>query len=82
MAQAKVTSKGQVTIPKKIRDSLKIHTGDKIEFIPAEEGKVILKPISQKVDDVFGILHKTKQKPISISQMEEIIKERMKKEFE
>lgn len=30
--QAKVTSKGQVTLPKQIRDSLAIHAGDHLEF--------------------------------------------------
>jgi AbrB family looped-hinge helix DNA binding protein len=30
---AKVTTKGQVTIPKKIREDLGLRTGDEIEFI-------------------------------------------------
>jgi len=33
MAVATLTTKGQVTIPKKIRDTLKLHTGDKIEIL-------------------------------------------------
>ncbi len=33
MAQATLTSKGQVTIPKEIRDALRLSTGEKIEFI-------------------------------------------------
>lgn len=30
---AKVTSKGQITIPKSVRDRLGLRTGDQIEFI-------------------------------------------------
>lgn len=39
-----VTSKGQVTIPKEIRMSLKINPSDKVDF-SVENGMVILKPI-------------------------------------
>jgi antitoxin PrlF len=33
MELAKLTSKGQITIPKEIRDKLKFKTGDKVVFI-------------------------------------------------
>lgn len=33
MALATITSKGQITIPKAVRERLKVGTGDKIEFI-------------------------------------------------
>jgi len=33
MALATLTNKGQVTIPKPVRDSLGLHIGDKIKFI-------------------------------------------------
>lgn len=39
-----VTVKGQVTIPKEIRDQLKIHPNDKVDFI-LEEGRAILVPV-------------------------------------
>jgi AbrB family looped-hinge helix DNA binding protein len=35
--KAKLTSKGQITIPKGVRSRLKLRTGDEVEFI--EEGK-------------------------------------------
>jgi AbrB family looped-hinge helix DNA binding protein len=40
MELAKVTSKGQITIPKDIREKLNIKTGDKVIFI--EEGNKIV----------------------------------------
>lgn len=46
---ATVTSKGQVTIPKAIRDMLRINTNDKIDFI-VEGGKVLLSPVKTLLD--------------------------------
>jgi len=40
MELAKLTSKGQITIPKEIRDKLKLKTGDKVIFI--EDGEKII----------------------------------------
>lgn len=39
----RVTTKGQVTIPKKIRDALGIESGDEITFEPVESGYKIQK---------------------------------------
>jgi len=53
MALATLTSKGQVTIPKEVRTTFRLHTGDKVEFIIAETGQAILRPVTKMVDDVF-----------------------------
>ena len=46
---ATVTSKGQVTIPKEIRDLLHIHTNDKVDFILDGE-RVLLTPVKTLLD--------------------------------
>ena len=56
MALTTITSKGQITIPKSIRDSLNLLPGDKVEFVITQANEVILRPITKKVDDVFGLL--------------------------
>lgn len=38
---ATVTSKGQVTIPKAVRDVLEIETGDRISFVLVDGGAVV-----------------------------------------
>jgi antitoxin PrlF len=59
MALATLTTKGQVTIPKAIRDSLKINFGDKIEIIVTENKReAIISPESKKEDDLFCKLYK------------------------
>jgi AbrB family looped-hinge helix DNA binding protein len=43
MQQATLTSKGQISIPKLVRDSLALHPGDKIEFILTKNNELMLK---------------------------------------
>lgn len=82
MALATLTTKGQVTIPKAIRESLKLNFGDKIEIILTEKREAIIRPVSMKVDDVFRRLHKTGRKAVSLDEMEKAIKNRLRDKFE
>jgi antitoxin PrlF len=43
-----VTSKGQVTIPKRIRDRLGIKPGNAVDFQPTEDGRVVLVKVGAK----------------------------------
>ncbi len=76
MALATLTSKGQVTIPKAVRDSLHLHAGDKVGFVITESKEALLRPVTKKVDDVFGRLHKPGRKPISIEEMDAGIRQK------
>ncbi len=78
MRVATLTSKGQVTIPKTVRQSLDLQAGDKIEFYINENGEAFLRPISRKVDAVFGRLHRPEQRPVLIEEMDDAIKEKIK----
>ena len=81
MALATITTKGQVTIPKIIRDSLKLNTGDKIEIIVTEKREAIIRPVSKKVDDIFCRLHKHGRKAVSLEAMDDAIRNRMRDKF-
>lgn len=72
MQAAKLTSKGQITIPKDIRQHLKIDQGDKIEFFVGENGVVIISPIKSDVRELKGIIPKP-NKPVSIEDMKKAI---------
>ena len=78
MPLATLTSKGQLTIPKEIRDSLNLHSGDKIEIVVTGEMEAVIKPVSKKVDDIFCKLHKPDRQPLSISAMNKAIADRIK----
>lgn len=81
MAIATLTTKGQVTIPKKIRETLKLHTGDKIEIIATEKREAIIRPISKKVDEIFCKLHRPGRKAVTLEAMDDAIRNRMKDKF-
>ena len=61
MPIATVTSKGQVTIPKQVREHLDVKSGDKLEFRVGDDGTVSLVPITRSAEAVFGAFaHKAK----------------------
>lgn len=57
MATATMTSKGQLTVPKEIRDRLGLKPGDKVELVPYGEQAVTLrKRRSVPLRELFGSL--------------------------
>lgn len=74
-----ITQKGQVTIPKNMRDSLHLTTGDKVEFVLNERGEIVIKPLTRKVSEVAGLLSKyRKSQPVSVEMMNEAIAQHLK----
>lgn len=63
MIVAKVTSKGQVTIPKKVREKLGVHPGEDVGF-EEKEGVVVMKKAITKspFDKWVGTLRRQKGK--------------------
>lgn len=68
-ADATLTSKGQTTIPKEIRDSLGMKPGDRMTFTLMPDGTVVMRVKTKSVMDLAGILHKKGRKAVSIQQM-------------
>lgn len=75
MPTATLTSKGQATIPKEVRDYLHLRPGDRIEFAIEPDGRVILLPATLDVADLQGILPAPKR-PVTLDEMEAAIRER------
>jgi AbrB family looped-hinge helix DNA binding protein len=70
-----ISSKGQVTIPKKIREFLQLGTYDKIVFIPIDDGKVLITNKQNPARALFGMLkHRKRKKLVSIEEMNRSIK--------
>ena len=66
---ATLTSKGQTTIPKEIRDSLHMKAGDKITFTLMPDATVVMRVKSKSITELAGRLHKKGRKPIPVGQL-------------
>lgn len=63
---ATLTSKGQTTIPKAIRDSLRMKPGDRMTFTLMPDGVVLMRVKNRHVSDLAGLLHKKGRKAVPI----------------
>jgi antitoxin PrlF len=68
-ADATLTSKGQTTIPKEIRESLGIKPGDRMTFTLMPDGTVVMRVKTGSMMRLAGALHKKGRKPVSIEKM-------------
>jgi AbrB family looped-hinge helix DNA binding protein len=73
MPSAKITSKGQVTIPKPVRDALGVKAGDRLDFVIQDNGRVVLRAGTLSVRDLRGILWRPGRRPVSLAEMEAAI---------
>ena len=79
MTIATITSKGQVTIPKEIRDALTLNSGDKLEFEVNDRGDLLVRPVTRSVSDVFGRLQQSRPSAVTIEEMNRAIERRLSK---
>ena len=68
-AAATLTSKGQTTIPKEIRDRLGMKSGDRMTFTLMPDGTVVMRVKSKSIIRLGGVLHKKGRKTVSVAQM-------------
>ena len=69
--QATMTSKGQVTVPKPIRDKLRLKPGDRIDFLLDDSGARIT-PVKASVKELKGMLPKPAS-PVTLAEMDDAI---------
>jgi len=79
MSRSKLTTKGQITLPKEIRDKLDLDTGDPIDFVIQPNGDVILKPAKFDIQKLQGILKSRKKRPVTVEEMDQAIRSRARK---
>ncbi len=68
---AKLTSKGQLTIPKEVREKLSLHTGTHVSFVVIN-GRAELTPISTPLSALKTVLPKRRKK-LTLVEIEQAI---------
>lgn len=69
---ATITSKGQVTIPREIREHFHIKSGDKVDFVIKDDGTIETVPILSNIKSLKGILP-SPAKAVTLKDMEKAI---------
>lgn len=75
MPTSTLTSKGRITIPKDIREQLRLRTGHRIEFRVDSGGKMVLTPQSTDFRSLKGLLRSKRNRKASIREMHQTIAE-------
>ena len=71
MSAATLTSKGQITLPKSVRDRLGLETGDRVEFVETRAGFLVL-PAKRELSEIKGIVPRPR-KPVTVEDMSRAI---------
>lgn len=75
MVGSKITSKGQTTIPKRIRERLHLEPGDRVLFVE-RKGEVVLQPVKHTLLDLKGSVE-PRQSPEDFDKIREDVKKRV-----
>jgi len=72
MPAATLTSKGQLTLPKDVRDALGVGPGDRVDFVKMEDGNFAVLPATHSVKRLKGLIPSPK-KAVSLEDMDRAI---------
>lgn len=64
-----MTTKGQVTVPREIRDRLGLKSGDKMAFTMLSDGTVVMRPKTRRLADLAGSLTRPRQPKVAVEEM-------------
>lgn len=73
MPTAKITSKGQITLPREIRDHLKVESGDNVIFFLNNRGEMVVDGVGGDIRDLKGFLKRPGQRRLSVEEMDAAI---------
>ena len=69
MSVSTLTSKGQTTIPKEIREQMGLKPKDQLHYTLLSDGTLIVRAKMRSVSDLYGSLHKPGRKPVPLAKM-------------
>jgi antitoxin PrlF len=81
VAIATITSKGQMTLPKDVRDDLQLQPGDQIDFVK-QDGGYVLRVRNVPIGSIAGVLGKSPAGPMTPEAEEEALASALAQEEE
>lgn len=69
MPIATLSSKGQITLPKEMRDDLRLETGSQVMFVRTGSSQYQVVARTRTVEDIIGYFHEPSRAPMSIDDM-------------
>lgn len=81
MPEATLTTKGQVTIPKAVRDHLRLEAGTRVDFVITDDGTVLLRPLTRHVRELGGLLSRPGRRPVSVREMDNGIRKHLRHRY-
>ena len=73
MSAATITSKGQITIPVRVRTALGLDSGDRIEFVELEKGQFAIIPATRSLQELNGLFNRKRKTAATVEEMDEAI---------
>ena len=80
MTIATLTSKGQITLPKQLRDAMGLIAGDRVDFVASTGGRYLLVPIKSSISNLKGCIAPPK-KTVTIEAMQRAVRLRAAKKI-
>jgi len=74
MPAATLTSKGQITLPKSVREGLGVATGDRVEFVELEKGVYSVVAATRDIRELKGSIAKP-ARPVSVEDMKRAVRQ-------
>ena len=72
---ATLSSKGQFTLPKEIRERLGLTAGSRLDFSIDAQGMLVARPVTTTALGLARSLHRPGRKPVSVTAMNEAIEQ-------
>ncbi len=82
MSTSTISSKGQVTIPKEVRQALRLDKGDRVLFLIREDGVVELRPETVDLLDLVGVLEPSDGRHVTVEEMDQDMGRAVAKAFD
>ncbi len=75
MPSASVTSKGQITLPKEVRDNLGVRTGDRVAFRFGSDGRYVIEAETLDLLDIEGAIT-PRRRGVTVESMKRVVRRR------